>query len=520
MRLDLVQNKWIIAFFLLVTLSFRFALAADHLTVKFLQGTLPPSEITLLRAGSTLYLDVNGFAQALNLPTYLNAERGKLQFASGATRLKWTANNPFVVMGQEVRQLPAEVLLKEGRFWAPMEAFIDLLSPTYPAKISVDRKSLTVSISPYKSDLYGIIYEPKDNGTLVRLLCTHKLNFSPPTMRDNSLNLTLPGVNPDVEALKKISPSGAVENLSITPQSGSCQLAFKLGTPVLQQSSWQENDTHQIILSLVTKIVGSTVETTADSRDVDFGEISDALAQDQAKWNLDCIIIDPGHGGKDPGAIGATGLQEKEVTLDIALRLKTMLDKVTGLNVIMTRKEDRFIGLHERTKMANQKSGKLFISIHCNALPNGTGTGFTTFFLKPARNENAMQTALRENAVIKYEESSHEYQELNDENYILLAMAQSEFARESESLAGIVQNQMRMNTGLKDRGVDQAGFYVLVNASMPAILVETAFLSTKREEKLLRTKKFRQQVAEALYDSIVEFQRQTKPTPSDATYMR
>jgi N-acetylmuramoyl-L-alanine amidase len=122
--------------------------------------------------------------------------------------------------------------------------------------------------------------------------------------------------------------------------------------------------------------------------------------------------------------------------------------------------------------------------------------------------------------VIKYEESSHDYQDLNDENYILLAMAQSEFARESESLAGIVQNQMRMNTGLKDRGVDQAGFYVLVNASMPAILVETAFLSTRREEKLLRTKKFRQQVAQALYDSIVEFQRQNKPATEDATYMR
>jgi N-acetylmuramoyl-L-alanine amidase len=515
-----VKETWAIILFLLASISIQIAPAADFLTIKFPSGSLPQSQVAVLRNGAVLYLDLNGFAQALNLPSYVNSERHKLQIAVGSTRLKWTANNSFVISGQEVHQLPAEVLYKEDRFWAPLEAFMELLNQTYPAKISLDRKSFVLSISTSKSDIYGIKYEQKDNGTLVRLFSTHKLNFSPPTMRDNTLNLSLPGVNPDLEALKKITPSGAVENLMVRQQDGVCQLIFKLGTPVLQQSSWQENDTHQIILALVTKIVGSATEMAADSRDVDFGEINEALAQDQAKWGLDCVVIDPGHGGKDPGAIGTSGLQEKEVTLDIAMRLKTMLDKVPGLKVIMTRKDDRFIGLRERTKLANQKAGKLFISIHCNALPNGTGTGFTTYFLKPARNESAMQTALRENAVIKYEESSNDYQELNDENYILLAMAQSEFARESESLAGIVQNQMRMNTGLKDRGVDQAGFYVLVNASMPAILVETAFLSTKREEKLLRTKKFRQQVAQALYDSIVEFQRQNKPTAEDATLAR
>ena len=121
-----------------------------------------------------------------------------------------------------------------------------------------------------------------------------------------------------------------------------------------------------------------------------------------------------------------------------------------------------------------------------------------------------MEVALRENSVIDYEETTNGYQELTAENYILLAMAQSEFVRESEGLAAIVQKKMRVNTGLKDRGVDQAGFYVLVGASMPAILVETAFLSSKHEEKLLKTKKFRQQVAQALYESVLEFMKQAE----------
>jgi N-acetylmuramoyl-L-alanine amidase len=238
--------------------------------------------------------------------------------------------------------------------------------------------------------------------------------------------------------------------------------------------------------------------------------MSQQLEREQEKWKVDCVVIDPGHGGKDPGAVGVTGLKEKEATLDIALRLKQLLAKNTQLRVVLTREDDRFIGLNERTKRANSQAGKLFISIHCNSLKKGSGSGFETYFLKPARNANAMEVALRENSVIDYEETTNGYQELTAENYILLAMAQSEFVRESEGLAAIVQKKMLLNTGLKDRGVDQAGFYVLVGASMPAILVETAFLSSKHEEKLLRTKKFRQQVAQALCESVLEFMKQTE----------
>jgi N-acetylmuramoyl-L-alanine amidase len=182
----------------------------------------------------------------------------------------------------------------------------------------------------------------------------------------------------------------------------------------------------------------------------------------------------------------------------------------------MTREDDRFIGLSQRTKLANREGGKLFVSIHCNSLKSGSGGGFETYFLKPARSAKAMEVALRENSVIDYEETTNGYQELTEENYILLAMAQSEFVRESESLAGLVQRKMLLNTGLKDRGADQAGFYVLVGASMPAILVESAFLSSRREEKLLKTKKFRQQVAQALYEAIVDFMRQAEPEVGDA----
>ncbi len=466
------------------------------------------------------YVDLTAFTQALNLQNYINTERHKLQITVGSTRLKWTADNPFVVVGQKVVQLPARTLCREDRFWVPLEAFVQILRQVYPAKIYIDLNTAVLTILPSNFEVFGIQYDQKENGTLVRILCTRKIAFSPPTMRDNTLSLILPEVKVDIEALTKILPIGVVDSLYAQQSAGTCQLTFKLAAPVLQQSSWQEDDTHQIVLSLVTKIMGASPETLSENTDVDFDEINLDLAREQEKWKIDCVVIDPGHGGKDPGAIGPTGLQEKEVTLAIALRLKGLLEKIPDLKVIMTRMDDRSVGLNQRTRLANQKGGKLFISIHCNSLSKGSATGFETYFLKPARNERAMAVALRENAVIRYEETHNEYQELNNENFILLTMAQSEFARESEYLAGIVQTRMRMSTGLKDRGVDQAGFFVLVNASMPAILVETAFLSTRREEKLLRTKKFRQQVAQALYDSVLEFQRKTHSKAEDASFSR
>jgi N-acetylmuramoyl-L-alanine amidase len=297
--------------------------------------------------------------------------------------------------------------------------------------------------------------------------------------------------------------SGAVEELIVEELPESVQLTFKLEQDVLEHSVWWEESTYQLNISLVTNLI----EPLPDSSDLDRfkSEIANILENEQERWKIDCVVIDPGHGGRDGGAVGPSGLKEKTVVLDIAQRLKSLLEREKDLKVILTREEDRFLALNDRTKFANQVGGKLFISIHCNSSEYKSAHGFETYFLKPARNERAMEVALKENSVIRYEESKNQYQDLTEENYILLAMAQAEFAKESESLAAIVQKNTQMRTQLYNRGVDQAGFYVLVGASMPAILFEAPFISNKREEKLLKQKSFRQKIAQALYDSVMEF---------------
>ncbi len=480
--------------------------AEQSLAVKFPVGPLPDAQVNVLQSGDLLYIDLNSFADALNIHTYINNAKGKIQFTVGAIRIIFTTDNAFVVVGSEVIQFPAEVIWASERFWAPLDAFLNTFTGIYPAEIEFERYSWTINIRPSKFDTYAIEYNLKGNGTLIRISCSKLFDISGAALRNKRLSITLLGAKINRKAFESTPVSGAVKKLIVEELPEAVQLTFKLNTNILEHTVWQDENTYQINISLITKRISS--ESDSEAIILPNEEIADFLEDEQEKWKIDCIVIDPGHGGKDPGAIGATGLYEKTVVLDIALRLQKLIKKETDLKVVLTRDDDTFIPLKNRTKFANQAGGKLFISLHCNSSKYKSAHGFETFFLKPARNESAMEVALLENSVIKYEESRSQYQDLTEENYILLAMAQAEFARESESLAAIVQNKLKIHTQQNDRGVDQAGFYVLVGASMPAILVETGFISNKREEKLHKTKKFRQKVAQAVFDSIMEFKRQ------------
>jgi len=225
-------------------------------------------------------------------------------------------------------------------------------------------------------------------------------------------------------------------------------------------------------------------------------------------WELDVIVIDAGHGGKDAGAKGANGAYEKDVTLQIALRLRDLVRKeLPNTRVVMTRDDDTFVELHRRTQIANNAKGKLFISIHCNSMPKipHPANGCETYILRPGRNEDAARVAATENASIALESSGSRTKALTEDELILATMAQRSFVRYSEELAGLVQKHVSGRTGLKDRGVNQAGFLVLVGASMPNILFETAFLSNHTDAALITSKRGQEKVAQAMLQAIQDY---------------
>lgn len=229
------------------------------------------------------------------------------------------------------------------------------------------------------------------------------------------------------------------------------------------------------------------------------------LNKEKKKWQFDTIIIDPGHGGKDPGSVGYKGTKEKDIVLDVSKRLARKIQKNLRVKTILTRDEDVFIRLQDRTKFANTNEGDLFISIHVNSNESKKPYGFETYLLRPGRNQEAINVALRENAVIELE--GNKFEKLTDEQLIQATIAQSGFVQYSEKFAALIQEEIDKRVQSRNRGVKQAGFYVLMGASMPNVLIELGYISNPNEEKKLNSSSYRDMLATSIYYAILKYQK-------------
>jgi N-acetylmuramoyl-L-alanine amidase len=209
--------------------------------------------------------------------------------------------------------------------------------------------------------------------------------------------------------------------------------------------------------------------------------------------------LDAGHGGHDTGTIGPTGFMEKDLVLDIARRLAQLLTEKLGADVLHTREDDTFVPLENRTALATEKQADLFLSLHANSSRDASVRGVETYILNFTSDQEALELAARENALSQ--KSVHELQDL------VRQITQNEKVGESRELARQLQATLhkelrRASRAVQNRGVRQAPFVVLIGADMPSVLTEIAFLSNPRDEELLKTARWRQRVAEALFAGI------------------
>jgi N-acetylmuramoyl-L-alanine amidase len=214
------------------------------------------------------------------------------------------------------------------------------------------------------------------------------------------------------------------------------------------------------------------------------------------------VVIDAGHGGHDTGTIGPHGLLEKDLVLDVALRLGKLITQQMGANVIYTRSDDTFVPLEERTKIANNEKADLFLSIHANSSPELSATGIETYFFNFTSDRSGLDLATRENAT-----STSSISDLNDLLHRAVLKAKLEESREfaQQVQSSLWASSVRMNNKSRDRGVRQAPFVVLIGATMPSILAEIGFVSNPHDEKLLQRPDQRQKIAEALYKGVSRY---------------
>lgn len=226
------------------------------------------------------------------------------------------------------------------------------------------------------------------------------------------------------------------------------------------------------------------------------------VPQEKKDEGIRLIVVDAGHGGRDPGAIGPKNIKEKDVTLMLAKALANALRQELGVKVLLTRSDDRFLELRERTDYANRVGADLFISLHANASPSGKAYGLETYFLNLSKNNQAAEVAARENGT--------SLQDVGNLEAILFDLMANAKINESSRLAAEVQQAMVAGlrphfSSIKDLGVKQGPFHVLLGATMPSILVEAAFISHPREEKRLVSPAYQTQVATAIVNGVKNY---------------
>ena len=235
---------------------------------------------------------------------------------------------------------------------------------------------------------------------------------------------------------------------------------------------------------------------------------------------LRTIVLDAGHGGHDPGAQGPTGLQEKDLVLDVTRRVARLVQERLELKVKLSRDGDYFVPLRDRTTFANKERADLFVSIHANAHREAVNEGVETYFLSSEATDTAARhVAALENSVVQLE-SPASRGKMDIVKSILWDLAQSQFQLESSRLAETVQDSMTQSLRIPSRGVKQAGFYVLGGAAMPAVLLEIGFVTNPREEKKLSESRYRDEIARAILEGLAEYKRNTEPRPSVSAHPR
>jgi len=501
-----------------------FTAQAQDNTIRVIFNDNPEDNSTIgaFRTKGVLYGSLTDLADMFQVATYTNTTTAKMEVKHGLYRVKVTGGNPFIVVTDEaqkqtVYQLDANVMFAANTFFIPMMSTLPYFHILFDKSGRFEPVTGKLYIGnappPTEYDIPSVALEPKMNGMLIRIASTKRIEDVESWLRaDGWFYVTIADAKADIQNINAVKGTSIVKDIVAIQSPTSVQLTFKLTGKIAATEIIRDEGSNDLLLSIRTPVPEEKPVPAPAPEKNSPRDVSPDLSSQRKRWELDVIVIDPGHGGYDPGTIGVTGVREKEITLGIARRLGQLIksdrSELRDVKVVFTRSTDTFVPLYRRGQIANESGGKLFVSIHGNATARKPSPqrGFEVYLLRPGKTEDAIAIAERENAVIELEEGYEDrYQQLTDENFILVTMAQSAYMRSSERLAALAQKQMANVAGLHSNGVKQAGFFVLVGAAMPNILVETGFLSNREDEKFLKSAAGQQKVAEALYRAIRKY---------------
>jgi len=423
----------------------------------------------------------------------------QISYVSDTNRFNFVIGSPFFRLNDSLYNLTFPAVYREGQLYLPTETFVPFLDRILPQKITWSKDSETLRVDSEYFNVTDLAISPKANGLLIELFLTSSLAYDVFVTEGNWLNISIRDGRLNSRMILSRRDRRYMYDLKTHQAAGSGQVSIRLRRNIEKWHHKLAYDPPRIQISIAD--VDFELDTLGSPRKV---------GPDN---KIDVIVIDPGHGGSDYGAIGPSGTREKDVVLSIAKELAKLIRKDKQFKVIMTRDRDKTVTLEQRADIANQAGADLFFSIHANATVKRHVRGWNVFFLAPAKNDSARAVAqfensffLREQSAFAAHQGSHTEDDFDDPVLTILnEMIMTEFQVESHDFAMMVDREFRRSLKTRARGVDQAGFFVLNMVFTPSVLVEIGFISNKKDEKLLKSGRYQKAVAESIYKAIKRF---------------
>ena len=470
-----------------------------NIVISVVGDTVNIGEIPYIIERGVIFLELKDFLDYFNAVYDVDNNLQKLNFNLEGSNVEVTAENPFVAFGEGTYQFPIDTRKYDDEIYVPADYFCRLLTKRLPGDYLFDLNEMKIDVDVGKAKLFDLKINEKINGTQITISSSRYFgnNLKAWISDTGYLLLTAYPAKVDSESFTIPERIGLIRNVVANNFSQSVQLNFDLVTKNLEDPELQQDiETNEINIYLYKR--GRSTRNLIQSSE-------SIIENEKNKWIIDKIVIDPGHGGRDPGAVGPTGLKEKDIVLDIALKLGDLIKNNLNVDVTYTRTSDRFVDLKERTRFANSENGKIFVSLHCNGNRNRRVNHFEMYFLSPAKENNAIDVMELENSVIKLEDSQDEYKDMNDVNLMIYTITQSGFIKESELLAEYLSLEMGKRITETNRGINQGVFYVLIGASMPNVLVEMPHISNRQNERKYKTSSYRESMAYSLFKGVEKF---------------
>lgn len=488
--------------------------ADDEVTLGVVYADGRPTEDVALEAvekgSNELYLSTYDLARIFKATKYWNPGTRKLTLRIDINRYLFTIDTRVVLVGDEAVLLRVPVRYKDGSVMVPLEFITEILVPKSFEKIELDEERFVLTIGTPEYNITAISFEEDEAGSRAVLTLSDELLYHIDSETPGLLRLKIYGGRLNPLKLSIQEGKGLFNRVRAEQTENDAYLFFDVKKTAARfrvefEGADQEPGPQRTLVIFLEK--GELPEIP----EVDYAgkkmlEILDDAARDRSRAPLRVVAIDPGHGGIDNGKVSRGGIREKDINMEIALMLMDRIVDALDVDVVMTRMNDELIPLNRRAEIANAAGADLFISIHCNGWFHSDAGGFETFFLAPARTEEEARLASEENASILFENPELKREELNELDFILWDMVQNEFINESSELAELVQKELDASLDIRNRGVRQAGLKVLKGLHMPAVLVEVAFLSNPREEKLLQDPDFQAAVVHSIIEAVRRYQ--------------